>query len=267
MRLLNDSGQRDGARHVYDCLADVARTWSDPRLPEQVTVLRALASTPGLTADISWLECDVACCQRWLADRRSNAAAQPITRQDEDLMHFNLAIGLGNLAMSYAGASKLGSADHATWAAFEHALLAADLRALACAWCARGLIAKNADEAPSLILWYLLLAEGAAVAGGNVNQAIFAAFERGRLLMSGGEYDNAADSFDRAAHRAALAKRREMTVDVLAAQAALAGRRGDAMTTLFDKALGLADGVPDASAEYVGCASSPSATTQTCTTR
>ncbi len=39
-----------------------------------------------------------------------------------------------------------------------------------------------------------------------------------------------------------------MAVDVLAAQAALAGRRGDAMTTLFDKALGLADGVPDASA-------------------
>jgi len=39
-----------------------------------------------------------------------------------------------------------------------------------------------------------------------------------------------------------------MTVDVVAAQAALAGRRGDAMTTLFDKALGLADGIPDASA-------------------
>ena len=119
MRLLNDSGQRDGARHVYDCLADVARTWSDPRSPEQVTVLRALASTPGLTTDVSWLERDVACCQRRLADRRSNAAAQPITRQDEDLMHFNLAIGLGNLARSYAGASKLGSADHAAWAAFD----------------------------------------------------------------------------------------------------------------------------------------------------
>lgn len=40
-------------------------------------------------------------------------------RKVEDEIHFLLAIGLGNLALSYASMSKLGSAEKAMWQARE----------------------------------------------------------------------------------------------------------------------------------------------------
>jgi hypothetical protein len=135
MRLLDDSGQRERARQVYARLAEVAGTWSQPRLPIQLTVLRALSSTSGLTTN----EAQVA------------------------------------------------------WQALDHSLLAADLRALTGAWFAYGMIQLQADEPPSSILWFLLVAESAAVAGGNLDNAWAAAIMRGRLLMKGGEYDQATE--------------------------------------------------------------------------
>ena len=143
MRLLDDSGQRERAKQVYARLAEVAGTWSEPRLPTQVTVLRALSSTSGLTtneAKIAWQEKDVECCRRMMDDWRTTSSEalaaieaglaprdrslpypfegvfdtagwHAANRRVEDEIHFLLAIGLGNLAMSYASISKLGSAE------------------------------------------------------------------------------------------------------------------------------------------------------------
>jgi tetratricopeptide (TPR) repeat protein len=171
-------------------------------------------------------------------------------RRVEDEIHFLLAIGLGNLAMSYASLSNLGSAEKAMWQALDYSLLAADLRALAGAWFAYGIIQLQADEPPSSILWYLLVAESAAVAGGNLDNAFAAAIMRGRVLMAGGEYHQAAECFERAGQRATLSARRELKIEGLASKAALACRRHELATSLdlFDQALVLAEGVSDASA-------------------
>ena len=72
---------------------------------------------------------------------------------------------------------------------------------------------------------------------------------RGRMLVAGGEYHQAAECFERAAQRATLSAKRELKIEVLVSQAALACRRAQLASALdlFDKALTLAEGVRDAS--------------------
>lgn len=282
MRLLQNSGHGEQAGVVYRRLSACAHEWIDPDQPGQITVLRALSSTDGLTSatdQLAWQEKDVAGCRRALATwvRTSSEVRARIDAGlvdgrvrlaypfDVDLdasgwrildrtvkqeLDFVLAIGAGNLALSYTRLERLRDAVASTDEAFHHSLLSADPRSLAAYWYAQALIHEQRHAPDSLTLWTLLLAEAAAVAGGNVDTAFMAALVRAQVLLRAGEYYQAADSLDRAERRASLTGRRAHLAQALAQRAHLASRRhqlADALR-LLETALEAAGDMPDVQA-------------------